>query len=96
MQGNREEKICTEYLMIYLLVEVSRIKAHNIILFNEVFKRTACEEFGNLKKTILHNSSEIQPEELSQFAIEKLKEGDVFTIKKFEAGRYKFLSEIDR
>jgi hypothetical protein len=67
MQRNHEEKICNEYLLINLLVEVSRIRAHNIVLFNEIFKRTACDEFGNLRKAILFNSSEIQLEELSQF-----------------------------
>jgi hypothetical protein len=96
MQRNHEEKICNEYLMINLLVEVSRIRAHNIVLFNEVFKRTACDEFGNLKKAILHNSSEIQPLELSHFVIEKHKERDVFTIKKIEIKEYKSLSGIDR
>jgi hypothetical protein len=34
--------------------------------------------------------------ELSQFVSEKHKEGDVFTIKKFETEKYKFLLEIDR
>jgi hypothetical protein len=33
-------------------------------------------------KAILHNSSEIQPEVLSQFVIQKLEQGDVFTFKK--------------
>jgi hypothetical protein len=32
----------------------------------------ACDIEGNLKKAILHNSSEIQPEALSQFVMEKL------------------------
>jgi hypothetical protein len=73
--------------MSNLLVEVSHIRAHNIVLFNEVLKRTACNEFGNLKKVIQQNFSEIQPEELSQFVIEKLEEGDIFIFKKFENWR---------
>jgi hypothetical protein len=35
-----------------------------------------------LKKVILHNSSEIQSEVLSQFVIQKLEQGYVFTFKK--------------
>jgi hypothetical protein len=43
--------------MIHLIVEVFCIRTQNIILFNDVFKRTACDEFGNFKKAILYNSS---------------------------------------
>jgi hypothetical protein len=45
-------------------------------------KKVACDIDGNLKKAILHNSSEIQPETLSQFVIKKLEQGDVFTFRK--------------
>jgi sarcosine oxidase delta subunit len=50
--------------------------------FKEVFKKVACDNEGNLKKAILHNSSEIQQEILDQFVIQKLEEGDVFSFKK--------------
>jgi hypothetical protein len=40
-EGNRKEKICNEYLMMNLLVKVFNIRTQNIILFNDVFRRTA-------------------------------------------------------
>jgi hypothetical protein len=64
-----------------LLIKVFNIRTQNIILFNDVFRITALDEFGNLKKEILYNFSKVQPEELNQFVIEKLEQGDVLQLR---------------
>jgi hypothetical protein len=68
-----------------LLSEIIHIRERNIIIFKKVFEEVACDIWGNLKKAILHNSSKIQPEMLSQFVIEKFDQGDIFSFKKVEA-----------
>jgi hypothetical protein len=78
-----------------LLSEIIRIRAQNEIKFHETFNKVACDENGMLKKAILYNSFEIQPQTLNQLVIEKLDQGDMFTVRKIKTGPYKYLDEID-
>jgi hypothetical protein len=48
-----------------------------------------------LKKAVLYNSSVIQPETLDQLVIERLDQGDTFTVRKIKTEPYKYLEEID-
>jgi hypothetical protein len=81
-QANLEKRLTDFHLGTNLLSTIIHIQEQNQLKFKEVFKKVACDNEGNLKKTILHNSSEIQPETLEQFVIQKLEEGDVFSFKK--------------
>jgi hypothetical protein len=81
-QASLEERLTRFYSGTNLLSTIMYIQERNLSMFKESFKKVACDEKGNLKKAILHNSSEIQPEILSQFVIQELEEGDVFSFKK--------------
>jgi hypothetical protein len=81
-QTKLEKTLSNFHLGTNLLSEIIHIREQNILQFNEVFKRVACDVEGNLNKAILHNSSEIQPDELSRFVIQRLEQGDIFSFKK--------------
>jgi hypothetical protein len=81
-QSKLEKSLSDFHLGTNLLSTIIHIREQNILKFNEIFKKAACNIDGILKKAILHNSSEIQPETLRQFVIQKLEQGDVFTFRK--------------
>jgi hypothetical protein len=78
-QSMIEKKLSDFHLGTNLISTIIHIREQNTLKFNEVFKKVACDAEGNLKKAILYNSSEIQPEELNRFVIQKLEQGDVFS-----------------
>jgi hypothetical protein len=81
-QAKLEKSLSNFHLGTNLLSTIIHIREQNILKFNEIFKKVACDIEGNLKKAILHNSSEIQPETLSQIIVQQLEQGDVFTFRK--------------